>query len=378
MSFSANGQLVTSAQDQFGTRSTMALWEPRQSTRLGSPTAIPFRNGALSAPVFSLDAKTVATDTAEGDVVVTDDQGSPLARLPCAAINDGRFYDTYALSGDGGRVACMNTADVTVSVWDVATQRHVATLDERGASVGKIIGLRLDGPGDLLVVSYSPEFDPNAPSDAPGTSVVAAWNANTGELMWTHSIDAGSSTIEIAPNGAMVAATELKSVLLLDSATGELVKSLDGHAGNVQSLAFTNDGHSLAAAAADTSITVWDVAAGTRLGPPLTADTEAIVSVVFDPTGALLASSDLTGRTILWDIRQQTPVGTLTHATAFAFAAGGGALYTSGANSVIWKWSLSLDDWRSAACSIAGRNLTADEWQQFLPDEDYRKTCPAF
>src|SRR5206468_572728 len=143
---------------------------------------------------------------------------------------------------------------------------------------------------------------------------------------------------------AMLAATELKSVSLLDLATGDVRESLGLHGGNVQSVAFSKDGRFLAAASADASITLWDVAAGTRLGPPLTGDTEAIVSVVFDPTGASLASSDLTGRTILWDIRQQTPVGTLTHATAFAFAGGGGALYTSGANSVIWKWSLSLDD----------------------------------
>ena len=30
----------------------------------------------------------------------------------------------------------------------------------------------------------------------------------------------------------------------------------------------------------------------------------------------------------------------------------------------------------AAACELAGRNLTAAEWEQFIPDTDYRRTCP--
>ena len=34
------------------------------------------------------------------------------------------------------------------------------------------------------------------------------------------------------------------------------------------------------------------------------------------------------------------------------------------------------ESWRAQACEIAGRNLTLIEWQQFIGDETYRKTCP--
>ena len=36
-------------------------------------------------------------------------------------------------------------------------------------------------------------------------------------------------------------------------------------------------------------------------------------------------------------------------------------------------------DWRAAACAVAGRNLTRDEWATYLGDiATYRATCPQF
>jgi hypothetical protein len=35
-----------------------------------------------------------------------------------------------------------------------------------------------------------------------------------------------------------------------------------------------------------------------------------------------------------------------------------------------------VDDWESLACGIAHRNMFSVEWQQYLPDEPYRMTCP--
>ena len=40
-------------------------------------------------------------------------------------------------------------------------------------------------------------------------------------------------------------------------------------------------------------------------------------------------------------------------------------------------WSLDPDAWVTAACQIAGRNLTETEWETYLGDIDaYRATCP--
>jgi hypothetical protein len=39
----------------------------------------------------------------------------------------------------------------------------------------------------------------------------------------------------------------------------------------------------------------------------------------------------------------------------------------------VWNWRQDLID---LACSRLTRNLTKEEWKQYLPDEVYRKTCP--
>ena len=42
-------------------------------------------------------------------------------------------------------------------------------------------------------------------------------------------------------------------------------------------------------------------------------------------------------------------------------------------------WDLDPAVWRVRACEAAGRNLTRDEWKNFLPEgEPYHVTCPQY
>jgi len=40
-----------------------------------------------------------------------------------------------------------------------------------------------------------------------------------------------------------------------------------------------------------------------------------------------------------------------------------------------WAWDVDPSVWEARACRIAGRSLTAEEWQEFLPDRPYHATC---
>ena len=45
-------------------------------------------------------------------------------------------------------------------------------------------------------------------------------------------------------------------------------------------------------------------------------------------------------------------------------------------NSPIILWDLSLESWQSRACRVANRDLTQDEWDQFVgSDTPYERTC---
>jgi WD40 repeat protein len=113
----------------------------------------------------------------------------------------------------------------------------------------------------------------------------------------------------------------------------------------VLSVAFTEDGNTLATGSEDRTVILWDVADPTAprpLGKPLTDHTGAVWSVAFTGDGGTLATGSRDGTTILWD--------------------------TSG-----------LLDLRrrtvDIACQRAGRGLGREEWDLYMPDMPYRETC---
>ena len=40
-----------------------------------------------------------------------------------------------------------------------------------------------------------------------------------------------------------------------------------------------------------------------------------------------------------------------------------------------WIYHVDPSDWETRACEVAGRSLTQQEWQEFLPDRPYHATC---
>lgn len=78
-----------------------------------------------------------------------------------------------------------------------------------------------------------------------------------------------------------------------------------GH-GNVTSIAFTRDGHALAAATGDGTISLWDtadIAHPRRAAPPFAAQADTVGTLAFSPSGAVLATGDNGGGVVLWDVR---------------------------------------------------------------------------
>jgi hypothetical protein len=40
-----------------------------------------------------------------------------------------------------------------------------------------------------------------------------------------------------------------------------------------------------------------------------------------------------------------------------------------------WVWDVDPSHWETRACQMAGRSLTQQEWETFLPDRPYQATC---
>ena len=72
--------------------------------------------------------------------------------------------------------------------------------------------------------------------------------------------DAGVTSVAISPNGQLVAAGSLDTVVRIwDVASGVLVERLRGHRDSVYSVAFTPDGKGLVSGSLDKTLKYWDV-----------------------------------------------------------------------------------------------------------------------
>jgi hypothetical protein len=60
---------------------------------------------------------------------------------------------------------------------------------------------------------------------------------------------------------------------------------------------------------------------------------------------------------------------------AAAFRADGSTITLVSSTGGISVWDPTPEAARRAACRIAGRELTDDEWRRYLPDRERRKVC---
>ena len=85
-----------------------------------------------------------------------------------------------------------------------------------------------------------------------------------------------------------------------DSATGEELFALEGHAGVVRDVAFSPDGQRLASGSIDQTVRIWDSATGRELFT-LKGRAGPVDGVAFSPDGQRLASANGDGSIHLWE-----------------------------------------------------------------------------
>ncbi len=88
--------------------------------------------------------------------------------------------------------------------------------------------------------------------------------------------------------------------------------------------------------------------------------------------------ADFDGTVILWDVESRRALGTLVGgfgATSARFTPDGRWLFVLRETGEAQRWEVSPDAWSRHACRVAGRNLTRSEWDEFVPDQDYRRVC---
>jgi len=112
--------------------------------------------------------------------------------------------------------------------------------------------------------------------------------------------------------------------------------------------------------------------------PPLSTGEERAVALAVSPDGAQFATVDGLGALRLWDLGSGREIGPplqVTGETIRLFYVDDGTRLVSSSDGHLTVWNLNPESWRKTACELAGRDMTRDEWDTYLPDEPYRATC---
>jgi WD40 repeat protein len=178
-----------------------------------------------------------------------------------------------------------------------------------------------------------------------GTRVVVTAFGDAGPVTTVHDgtsgreLDRGMDGVTltgVSADGVLVGATDGR-ITRYDLATLAPVATFPGARGEINSLQFSRDGSLLLATSNDQTVSLYDVATGTRLGDPVATAAPFIVPGFLHPDGRSVAVTARQGVAV-WDV---DPAHLL-----------------------------------EAACRTAGRNLTRGEWTTYLEDlGPYRTTC---
>ena len=343
------------------------LWDIAGDRRLARPFARPFQKSGLPQDyppplAISPSGPTVAAGLPDGGVRLYD-AGTlrPLPKLP--GLEDEPVW-MVAYSPDGRTMA-------------VAGER--GTVEMRDAATGRRLRSALRGSGaSVQAMAFSLDGDRLAVADLDGT--LRLQELETGKVRRAPRLSDFPIHLSFSPDGDTLAiGLGPSGVELRDSRSLRTIARLPNRAGDsARWVRFSPDGRLLAVSAFEGYTQLWEVAGRRRTGPPLSGHEGYVLNAEFSPDGRMLATSGDDGTVILWDIESRRALGTLPGPpgwTSARFTPDGHRLFVLRDSGAAQRWETSPDAWSRHACAVAGRELRRAEWEELVPDQDYRPVC---
>jgi WD40 repeat protein len=358
---------------------------------------------------FSHDGKLAAR--ASGDLVTLfgfSDTGLNPDRL----LGHNGDVTGIRFSADGNTLASV-AEDGSARVWNVVNRRLLGTIpldqEERPLALGR-------GPTDFLLAATNSagqlqvrHFDAQKSerrvlenSTGPALvsfsadgrflvskvdDIVQLWDTTNGKAMGRQlQSDSAASRIPLSPDGKIVALGDDEGWVELVPTTGG-----DGLRCTVPQkslpMAFSADGKRLAVLSAE-NIVQCNTETGKLVGTPWQA--KQVNDLVYNPNNRLIATSaPREPFVLLWDAdkgnKEQELFGDERHyskqntMSALAFSPDGKALAVANNNTILLAdLDLNVEATKEKMCLIANRNLTCNEWREFLGNRTYHATCPRY
>ena len=396
VAFSPNGRFILTGSEDGSAK----LWE---TTRGGQVARIHQHNGA-KVLAFTAGSDTTYTLATAGD--------DAFVQLTHFAKNSFHF---------GARF--LHGKQVRALAWSPIGAYLATGGDDEQAKVWKIIDgsqhLTVAHRGSVHAMAWSPNGHCIASASEDGTAQV--WNVETQQMQIKITHHSPIYTAAFHPARPLIATGSLNGWVSIwtyeqaeesqmlahvyyESSINKVVFSPDGHLlasasddGNVRvwtwagdkqqflllthdepvyALAFSRDGFYLASASSDGAVKIWETNNGQMIA--YLSHTHEVWAISFSTDGNYLAtaSSDHTAR--IWEKASGQQIASFPHTKSVydvGFSPDGKYIVTASGDGTASVWLWQPEDIIAEACQRLRRNLTREEWQQYMGNDPYRQTC---
>ncbi len=278
---SPNGRLLASAgwDDDWGIR----LWDAASGTLVA---VLKGHKYAIFSLAFSPDSRRLVSRSDDATLRVWDTEtGATRAVIPCDNVTHRGGPQSVVVTPDG-RTILTGTAD-GLRRWDLATGKEQDS-----------VPLPLH---DVRILAVRPQDGLLAASGEGSTIVLFDLKASQVRTVLTYRTPIVIHSLAFSPDGRqLLAAGNARDIQLWDIESGQLVRELRGHTGEVFAAVFHPDGQRIVSAGRDRMIRVWDTLWGDEL-VGLLGHTNYIFSLSFSADGTTLASGSGDYTIRLWE-----------------------------------------------------------------------------
>jgi len=281
----------------------------------------------------------------ESSSAISSNSGSGEVNSPIAAKTELWLFghsinvETVAYSPDGKYLAS-GSWDKTIKIWDAVSGREIRTLEGHTSTVcsvayspdgkylasgswdktiriwdmvsGKNIRTLYEHSGTVCSVAYSP--DGKYLASGSGDNTIRIWDiADFFKIVYASGINIRINmrtlqghfgyvnSVAYSPDGKYLASGSYDNTIRIwDTVSGKIIQTLKGHTFNVNSVIYSPDGKNLASGSWDKTIKIWDAASGRNI-QTLEGHTSNVNSVAYSPDGKYLASGSKDTTIEIWD-----------------------------------------------------------------------------
>lgn len=325
--FSPNGKYLGTA----STDGTARVWEASSGREVGRLT----HEGLIFSIAFSSDNKYLATAGRDGSARVLDIAN----RNVIARMNHKNYITNVVFSSDSKYLATYSREKHIIQLWDIAGEREISRI----ANVSDVWKFIFSSDGKYFLITT--EYDTTDYNSNTKSAITRVWEVISGQTVvaMTHKDQYIFKTV-FSPDSKRLATTAGRKVRRPIPGQGR--------------------------------IRVWDIASGREVFTG-SEELELGKRFYFSSNSEYITASLWDESLRSWEIlsgKEVSPVSQENQITNSSLSPDGKYEAVQG-DDVVYVQLRHPDALLSEACHRLTRNLTPEEWEQYLPNESYRKTC---